>query len=376
MEDGIAKFARMTDDPYERLKKWKADTGKGIIGCYPMYVPEEIIHAAGLLPVTIVRYEESVTKADKYLPIYTCRLVRGTFDLALQDKMDFMDGFVFADICEPVQMIADTWHIHRPARFHHNLTVPMSTASPRAKTALMGEYQNLRESLEQTFGCRISDEAVRQSIAVYNRNRGLIKKLNDFRRANPGAISPKAMVTIVTAGMLMPKEDHNQLLEKLLADLNEIDQPADGKARVILAGCFCDKPDSGLLDLLEELDAVVVDDDLYTGGRYWTVPVDEKLPPIEALAAHYINDVPCPTKLNPAHMWGDWLVEVAQRSKADAVIMMNLKYCEPVAHDYPNIRQKLMKAGIAEILIELDEDTPLGQIRTRLQALIELLGER
>jgi len=376
LKDALAKFAQMLDDPYGRLRKWKAETGKKIIGCLPMYVPEEIIHAAGMLPIIVAKSEEPVTKVDQFLPVYTCRQVRGTFDLALRDKMDFIDGFVFADICEPVQVVADTWYIYRPSFFHHNIIVPMSTASPRAKQNLINEYEHMRESLQKTFDCLISDGAIKDSIAIYNKNRALMKKVNDFRRDNPGSIGFKDMVSVAAAGMLMPKEDHNKLLEGLLAGFKATEKSANGKPRLIFAGCFCDRPDSGLLKLIEELDATVVDDDLYTGNRYYAVPVDENLPAMEALAERYVKGVGCPTKINPANMWADRLLQMAQDSKADAVIILNLKYCEPIAHDYPNIRRKLAEAGIAETVIELDEDTALGQIRTRLQALVEMVGER
>ncbi|MDD5094643.1 MAG: 2-hydroxyacyl-CoA dehydratase family protein [Dehalococcoidia bacterium] len=372
----FASFAEVVADPYKRLRNWKQNAGKKIIGCFPMYVPEEIIHAAGMLPIIVVESEEPVTRADQYLPVYTCHIVRGTFDLGLRGEMDFVDGFVFADICEPVQIIADTWHIHRPAHFHHNLPVPMNLSIPRGKKYLIEQYQNFKGALEKSFGVQISEKAISQSIAVYNRNRTLMNDLYAFRRANPGAIRAMDMATVVAAGMLMPKEEHSVLVEKLLAALKKTPKPSDERVKLVLSGCFCDMPDSGLLKLFNELDAVVIDDDLYFGSRYFTRLVNESLPPMEALTEHYIHDVPCPTKYNPANMWADYLLDVAKRAKADAVVILNLKYCEPIAHDYPHLKAKLAEAGIPEILIELDGETPLGQIRTRLQALIELVGER
>jgi len=376
LKDLISSFAQIVDDPYKRLAKWKGDTGKKIIGCFPMYVPEEIIHAAGMLPITVVESDEPVSMAERYLPVYTCHIVRGTFDLALKGEMDFIDGFVFADICEPVQMIADTWYLHKPAHFHHNLVVPMNLTIPRGKGFLIEQYDHFRKALQNSFGVKISDQAISRSIGVYNHNRALMNQLYSFRRANPAAIGADEMATIATAGMLMPKEDHSRLLEKLLANLKETGKPSKDRVKVVLSGCFCDKPDSAILNLFDELGAVVVDDDLYTGSRYYTRIVDESLPPIEALAEHYIHDVPCPTKYNPANDWADYLFGIVKKANADAVVILNLKYCEPIAHDYPHLKARLAKEGIPELLIELDGEAPMGQIRTRLQALIELVEEK
>ncbi len=102
---------------------------------------------------------------------------------------------------------------------------------------------------------------------------------------------------------------------------------------------------------------------------------DESLPPIEALAEKYINDVPCPCKHNPKHDWADYLVNMVRGAQADALVMLTLKYCEPLAHDYPYLKERFAEAGIPHLLIETDHGPiPLGQIRTRLQALLELVG--
>lgn len=376
MDSLIAGFAEVVREPYKYLSQWKKKTGKKIIGCFPMYVPEEIVHAGGMLPVIVMDSQDPIAQADRYMMTCTCHLVRSTFDLALRDKMSFLDGLIFPDICEPVQLVADVWRVHRPAPFHYNLVVPLNLESPLGKKYLMTQYQTLRTALEKFAGRSISDQAIRESITVYNRNRALLRQLYDIRRKNPEAIGVKELGAVVAAGMLMPKEEHSRMLEKLLPILTKRAVPAsNGKARLVLAGDLCDRPEIEILGLIDELEAVVVDDDLYCGSRYFATPADEKLPPIEALAERYVNDVPCPSKHNPRRDLGDYLVNMVKVAEADALVMLTLKYCEPLAHDYPYLKEKLTEAGIPHLLIETDHGPiPLGQIRTRLQALLELVG--
>ena len=129
-----------------------------------------------------------------------------------------------------------------------------------------------------------------------------------------------------------------------------------------------------VLDLVEELGAVVVDDDLYVGSRYFATQVDETLDPIEALAAKFIENIPCPTKYDPSKDWGDYLVSMARRSRAGGVVIFMAKFCEPHGFDYPHLKDKLSDAGIPHLLLQTDHSGPSGQIRTRLQAFIELIG--
>ena len=94
MKDVIGEFAIVVQNPLQRARRWK-EAGKGVIGCFPMYVPEEIIHASGMLPITLLGTEEPVSLAYKHLQTYICHLVQSNFELSLAGKLDFLDGIVF-----------------------------------------------------------------------------------------------------------------------------------------------------------------------------------------------------------------------------------------------------------------------------------------
>jgi benzoyl-CoA reductase/2-hydroxyglutaryl-CoA dehydratase subunit BcrC/BadD/HgdB len=122
--------------------------------------------------------------------------------------------------------------------------------------------------------------------------------------------------------------------------------------------------------------AIVVDDDLFTGLRYFAkdVAVDRK--PIEALADRYLERIPpCPTKVDWETDWTDYIKEMVNRSKAQGVISLLVKFCPPHMLYYPDIRWGLAKAGIPDLLLETEHEVvSLEAVRTRLQAFIETIG--
>ena len=172
--------------------------------------------------------------------------------------------------------------------------------------------------------------------------------------------------------MLMPKEEHNKLLEQLLNEAEKVNVPSSGKVKIVLSGCLCDPLEDQILDLLDEVGVIVPDDDLYVGSRYFITSVDEQKPPVEALADRHIGDVPCSTKFNPGKNWAEYLVDMAKKANANGVLIVLLKFCEPHSLDYPELKAKLTKAQIPHLLIETEHDqASLGQLRTRIEALIE-----
>ena len=376
MESILAEFAEATQNPFPRLIEWKQRTGKRIIGCLPMYVPEEIIHAGGMLPITLLGNEEALVHVDRYVEPYVCGIVRSNLDLALRGELNFLDGVIFPDICEAMQVVADIWRLHCPSLLHYNLMLPFNMRSARGVEYLKGQFERFRMQLESLVGCTISDQAMKESITIYNHNRSLLRHLFDLRRDNPSLLHARDVSNIIIASMLMPKEEHSALLSRLLERLEEVPkpEPEDSSVRLVLWGYLCEPLEEGILDLVEEVGAVVADDDLYVGSRYFAVPVGNTETPMDALTQRYFKDVPCPTKVNRDRDCGDYLVDMVKRSRSRAVVILTAKFCVPTAVEYPLTKKKLDKANIPSLVIETQHGVNAkGQLRTRLQALLETL---
>lgn len=375
MREIMGRFREIVSDPYGWAKRKKEKTGKKIIGCFPMGVPEEIIHSASMMPITLLGSEETIKEAQKYIPQQVCSVMRSNFDVYLRKELTFLDGIVFPDICDAIQRLSDVWRIHCPVPFHHSIASVVQD-TPSGMRFLTEEFSRLRRALEEFFHVSISDESIGKSIAVFNENRSLLDRLNELRRLKPGLLGARDFSTIVEASMFMDKEEHSRLLIELLEKVQNIEKDAvfDGGVKVVLSGNLCQHPLWPFLDLLDELGICVVDDDLYVGTNYFAKKT--KLPsdsPIAALAERYIKDVPSPAKINVKNEWPEYLIQIVKRSGAEGVIILRLMYCDS-GFDYPYLKEKLSQHGIPDLLVETDQVLDLVEIRARLESFIEVVG--
>jgi len=72
MKEILERLFMVSADPYKSVEGWKRKTGKKVIGVFPMWIPEEIIHAADILPAVIWRGNEPVTEGHAHLPPFNC----------------------------------------------------------------------------------------------------------------------------------------------------------------------------------------------------------------------------------------------------------------------------------------------------------------
>jgi len=342
-----------------------------------MHIPEEIIHAAGLLPVVLWEGDEPVSEGYNYIQPFFCGYVRSLVDLAVKGKLDFLDGVVCCDECVSTEAIDFVLRERRLFDYWEFIYLPADQKGDVNKDYITQEFEMFRASLGQYTGKELDDDSLKHSILLYNRNRSLLRKLYELRREKPTVLKAREMYAVVMSSMLMPKEEHNELLETLISEVAS-KESSERKVRLFLSGTLCAAPRSEVLDLIEETGGVIVDDDLYVGARYFDGDVPVNADPIESLTERYMNlNLRTPTLVDREHDWGDQLMEMVNRSGAQAVIALPLKNCDPHQFYYPRVREKLAQAGTPEFFLELEHEAmSMGQIRTRVQAFMEMIGGR
>ncbi len=378
MEETMKNFLNAVADPYASVEQMKERRQRKVVGCFPMHLPEELVHAAGVDPVAFWRSNEPVTLGHAHVYSFNCGITRSVVDDVAKGKLPFMDGMIFYDICLQGRELPFVIGKIAPPPFLEVTYLPGPLNAPVYKTFVADNFKNLKASLEKFNGVAISDETLNQSIGLYNRNRTLLRELYALRREKPGLITAKEIAAVVQSSMIMPKDEHNQLLEKLLDELKGREPAPGSKPRVVLVGCMCQAPRQDLLDLIEEAGAVVVDDDLYVGSRYFYHDVDTNGDPIEALAQRFMHRTPpCPTKVDWETDWSEYVIDIVRRENAQGVITLLVKFCPPHLCYYPDVKRKLAQADIHEVMLEVEHEiVSLEPIRTRLAAFIEEMGHK
>jgi len=378
MQEILNKFSEVASNPYESILQYKETTGKEVIGCFPMDIPEEIIHAAGMLPVVMWRSNEPVTWGHAHVMPYNCAITRSFVDDAVKGKLAFMDGMIFSRQCLQVQDLPFIIQRNLPPLYVDLLYLPSispETHEP-ARDFTIEELTRMKKGIEELKREKITVEALNRSFEVYNKNRALLRRLYELRRKNPALIRSGDISMIVNSSMLMPKEEHNDLLERALSELEKRQVPTDESKKVIIIGCLCQAAPLDVVELIESLGMRVVDDDIYVGARYLANDVETSEEPIKALAERYMRrEPPTLTKADWENDWSDHVTDMARRNDAVGVISLLVKFCPPHLAYYPHLKKRLAKEDIPELLVEMEHEVvSLSGIRTRLEAFAESIG--
>ncbi len=369
----LNEFKETAANSLDYLRDWKSRTGKKILGYFCTNTPEEIIHAAGFLPVRILSAPTTVALAAKHLQSYSCSLVQSSLEAALRGDLNFLDGTVFPHTCDSIQRLSDIWSENIRFSFHWDVVLPVKLHTQSARTYLIQELARFRKGLEEFAGHPIADEDLKKSISLFNQNRALLREIYRLRIADPGRFTAGEILSIVQCATFMPKEEFNPKLKLLMEAPGSPKQAVDHKLRLFIAGSVCNH--AQIFELFDNSGASVVGDDLCTGWRYFSEDAAANGSPVEALAGRLIRRVPCPCKHNPELDRGDDLLQRVEEARAQGVVFLLLKFCDPHAFDYPYLKDRLAARKIPSLLLEIEPGSmPLGALDTRLKAFIETLG--
>jgi len=236
------------------------------------------------------------------------------------------------------------------------LHLPQNSTSPAAAAYAAGELRRLAAGLERAFGVAVTDTALAKSIEVYNVLRAAVRALYAFRIEAPEKLSTSELYLVLRAATLAPPEETIARLDALLAALPDRPGRRQDRMRVVVEGAFCEQPPLGLLEVLEEAGCYVVEDDLFLGWRWFTGDVPTDGDPFERLGTAYLDRaVPSSTRHESRQHRSVGLIEKVRRARADAVVFMPAKFCEPALFDYVLMKQGLDRAGIPHMIVEFEE---------------------
>ena len=349
-------------------------SGKKVFGWLCTYVPEEIMHAAGILPVRITGYsqETELDDGNAYLYVNNCSFSRSCLQLGLRGEYDFLDGVVGGSTCDGARRLFDLWRHYIGTPFHHVLTVPRKFTT-KAHDLYYHEVVQFTQHLEEFLGFKIADEALYESIKLYNESRRLLRELYDLRRLDKPPITGAETMEVLNASFRMPKEVFNQWLESLLVEVSASGNTHRGRARLMLVGSVLTNAE--FIKSIEDQGGLVVTDELCTSTRYWSDPVvlDGAESPLQAIAHRYLSNFPC-ARMFPSDERFNRIIDFALDFKVDGVISQIIRYCVQYAHDLPLLTQRLKKHGIPTLALDVEYGTSgSGQIQTRVQAFLEML---
>lgn len=356
----------------KRFEAWY-DPSKPAFGWICTYVPEEIIHAAGAIPVRVMGNGVSSKNATAYLYVNTCSFALACLELGLEGGYNFLQGLVAVNSCDPVRRLFDVWQLYVETPFTYLLSLPRKL-SVNAHEFFYQEVVKFKRALEDFFHQEISNESLKEAILVYNQGRVLLRKLYELRRGIQPIVAGSECLEILRASMVMPREKFNYHLERFINDLSQRTPQTNVKPRLLICGSLLDS--LAFVRMIEELGGVVVADELCTGSRYFWDLVEEGPDPLASLAKRYLTHSPC-ARMRPIEHRFNHIANLVKDYRVDGAISQSLKFCDIYGHSMPRLREELDKFGIPVLELDLEYDlSGLGQLRTRIQSFIEMLERK
>jgi benzoyl-CoA reductase/2-hydroxyglutaryl-CoA dehydratase subunit BcrC/BadD/HgdB len=299
-------------------------------------------------------------------------LARNIFDQALDGDLAFLDFLALSNTCDVSRRLYDNWKRYIGSCPVYIVNNPQKLLEESSREYFTEELRRFRAVMEELSEKPLTDERLKDAIVLYNETRDLLHEIYELRKRENPPISGAEALDVCMATSLMPKDRANPLLRQLLAELHEHEgRPGQGP-RILVTGSILDNP--VLLRMIEEEGGRVVVEDLCTTTRTFWGRVENGGDPMEALYRFLNERVYCAC-FHPAQARLDHVLGLVDAFGVEAVIDLNLKYCNPFLFEAPLLLDALEQKGIPAIALEIGHDmSGHGQLRTRIQAFIEMLA--
>jgi benzoyl-CoA reductase subunit C len=363
LTDIVARCEQLFEDlNFNAVKEWKAaQPGRKAIGYMPIYVPREIIHAAGMLPVGIFGGGDQleVIQGDAYYQSYICRIPRSTVELGLTGRLDCLDGMLFPSICDVIRNLSGMWQIMFKDKYVKYFDLPQNYVDAIGGEFYVHEMQQLRADLGRLAGKEITDEQLRASITVYNENRKAVRELYAYRAEQPWQAPTSELYLVLRAGCVLPPEEHTQLVRAYLAAARAEVRPRRDNARVVLTGSFCEQPPLSLIKSIEMSGCYVVDDDFQLIQSWLLDEVPAAGDPLEELSKAFLHRSTSTSSKYDAMKEdkGKFLLRQIRERGAEGVIFAAASFCDPALLERPMLQGILAQHKIPYTAFKYSENT-------------------
>ena len=368
----LAQCASIAASPAAQLKAAAAQ-GRKVIGVMPYFCPEELVYAAGMLPFGLWGAETQVDLAKRYFPAFYCSMVQTTLEMGLRGELDALSGIMIPISCDTLKGMADNW------KYGVGDKIPVISVcfglNHRVDAAAAYNTAQLRRilsRLEEIAGRTVSAQDVADAVALCNENRAVCLRFAALAGAHPELVSPAARSAVLKAGYFMDRAAHSALVGQINDALAAApEQPWNG-LKLVTTGILADMPE--LLKLLEDNRIAVAADQVAHESVSNRTPTPVTDDPLVGIAQRLDRLCGCSVLYDPDKQRGRELVRLAQDARADGVLWVMTKFCDPEEYDFVPVRNMLEAAGIPLLCVEIDQQmVNYEQARSAVETFADIL---
>jgi len=360
-----------TDKVLEILKKNR------VIGTFCNMVPEELIIAAGCLPVRLDSgCYASISPAEDSFPRDSCPLIKSSFGFVNEPFFKHCEAIVIPATCDGKKKLGELLNEYKPVWM---LDLPQSKERQISKDYWFSEVRMLKKRLEDLTGNKITLSDLKSAIELLQKRSLVVRRFLECRK--------KPVISGTDAFLVMQSAfyaDIDEWIKNTKKLCDELEKNIKAKKyiksskvkRLLVTGSPILLPNFKLPNIIEKYALIAVDETC--GGSqyiYDPVKVDEwtMLEMMKAVSERYLMPSMCPCFIKSEDRI-DRLLELVDAYKIDGVIYHTLRLC--VLFDAESFKVKsAMEVPFIQINTEYSQEDA-GQINTRIEAFVEILDAR
>ncbi|MBE6956493.1 MAG: 2-hydroxyacyl-CoA dehydratase [Ruminococcaceae bacterium] len=372
----MKQFQDIANNPNKQLADFKA-AGKKVIGVLPYYAPEELVYAAGMVPMGMWgSNKKTISRAKEYCATFYCTIAQLALEMLLDGTMDQLDGLITPTICDTLRPMSQNFRVSIgdkiPTIF---LAHPQNRFADWGLQFCVDQYTNVRKMLDKISGHEMTDEDIRKAIKIYNASRAARREFVKLANEHCDVVTPTLRSAVLKAGWFMLKDEYTEKLVALNEELKKLPAANWKGVKVVTSGIICDNPK--LLAIFEENNIAIAADDVAHESRAFRTDADETGDPMLALAKQFANvdyEVLLYDPKSSENRRGEFVANLVKESGAQGLILFMQQFCDPEEMEYPYLKKALDEAGIPHIKLGVDQQMrDFGQASTAIQAFADVL---
>lgn len=363
-----------------RTEELAAFGGK-VVGTFCNFVPEELILALGAVPVRLCSADHGAALTGETVLVRdVCPMVKSTAGMVSRAEGLYgrADLLVMPTPCDGKKKLGAVLGQFKPM---HILDLPPRKDSPGSRAFWAEQMQALVTRLEALTGNRLKREALREALELLNARTEAFRRFHELRRRVPAPLSGQDAMFVMQASFTDDPARWTQQVHRLCDEVEAAPprNPAR-QTRLLLTGAPLVWPNHKVIELCEGNGAVVVADEMCSGTqrlyqpsvlREWSLKAM-----LAATADKYLLPCTCPCFVEGADRVNR-VLELAESHQTDGVVYHVLRLCALFDLESVGLARVLKERGVPLLTLSTDfsnEDT--GQLRTRLEAFVEMVSSR
>lgn len=346
----LKEFESIASSPEKQLDKYLKQ-GKKIVACVPVYTPEEVIHAMGIIPFGAWGADTELEQSKSYFPAFICSITQSILELGMRGKYDGVSAIIIPSLCDSLKCLGENWKYGVKSIPFIPMTYPQNRKNKPGAEFTKAGYERVISDLTKITGNGFSKSDLENSIQIYNEHNQVMREISNLL-VDYSSISTKERSAIFKSAYFCEKEEHTKMVKELIELLKQNPKEISKKIKIVTSGIVFDN--RNLLDILDANNIQIVGDDIAHESRQYRVDTRTQGDPLVNLSEKFSDMDNCSVLFDPKKMRASFITDMVKNKKADGVLVALTKFCDPEEFDYVIIKKECDKQNIYCMQIEID----------------------